>query len=141
MDSLLANISMVFQNVYLFDDTIENNIKFGKPYATHEEVVEATKWVYCDDFVKTLSDGYNPMIGERENTLSSGVKQRLPIVRAMLKDLGIRIIFEKKGIKNWDGGTKWMCCCRKAIQWIFLPKSRHRTKKKSGIFELFLPQM
>lgn len=98
---------MVFQNVYLFDDTIENNIKFGKPYATHEEVVEAAKRVYCDDFVKTLSDGYNPMIGERKNTLSSGVKQRLPIVRAMLKKLGIRIIFEKEGIKNWDGGTKW----------------------------------
>lgn len=61
LDSLLANISMVFQNVYLFDDTIENNIKFGKPDAIHEEVVEAAKRACCDDFIEALPYGYNTM--------------------------------------------------------------------------------
>jgi ATP-binding cassette subfamily B protein len=94
LDSLLANISMVFQNVYLFDDTIENNIKFGKPDATHEEVVEAAKRACCDDFIQALPDGYNTMIGEGGSSLSGGEKQRLSIARAMLKDAPI-IIFDE----------------------------------------------
>ena len=81
LDSLLANISMVFQNVYLFDDTIENNIKFGKPDATHEEPVEAAKRACCDDFIEALPDEYNTMIGEGGNALSGGEKQRLSIAR------------------------------------------------------------
>lgn len=64
LDSLLANISRVFQNLYLFNDTIENNIKFGKSDVTHEEVVEAAKRACCDDFIEALPDGYNTMIGE-----------------------------------------------------------------------------
>lgn len=63
---------MVFQNVYLFDDMIENNIKFGKPDATHEEVVEAAKRACCDDFIENLPDGYNTMLGEGGNALSGG---------------------------------------------------------------------
>lgn len=94
LDSLLANISMVFQNVYLFEDTIENNIKFGKPDATHEEVVEAAKRACCDDFIQALPDGYNTMIGEGGSALSGGEKQRLSIARAMLKDAPI-VIFDE----------------------------------------------
>lgn len=94
LDSLLANISMVFQNVYLFDDTIENNIKFGKPDATHEEVVEAAKRACCDDFIEALPDGYNTRIGEGGSALSGGEKQRLSIARAMLKDAPI-VIFDE----------------------------------------------
>ena len=93
-DSLLRNISMVFQNVYLFDDTIENNIKFGKPEATHEEVIEAAKKACCDDFISTLPDGYNTVIGEGGASLSGGEKQRISIARAMLKDAPI-VIFDE----------------------------------------------
>ena len=93
-DSLLRNISMVFQNVYLFDDTIENNIKFGKLEATHEEVIEAAKKACCDDFISTLPDGYNTVIGEGGASLSGGEKQRISIARAMLKDAPI-VIFDE----------------------------------------------
>lgn len=93
-DSLLSNISMVFQNVYLFADTIENNIKFGKPDATHEEVVEAARKACCDDFISALPDGYNTVIGEGGASLSGGEKQRISIARAMLKDAPI-VIFDE----------------------------------------------
>ena len=85
---------MVFQNVYLFADTIENNIKFGKPDATHEEVVEAARKACCDDFISDLPDGYNTLIGEGGASLSGGEKQRLSIARAMLKDAPI-VIFDE----------------------------------------------
>lgn len=85
---------MVFQNVYLFNDTIENNIKFGKPKATHEEVVAAARKACCDDFIEALPDGYNTVIGEGGASLSGGEKQRLSIARAMLKDAPI-IIFDE----------------------------------------------
>lgn len=94
LDSLMANISMVFQNVYLFNDTIENNIKFGKPNAAHEEVVAAARKACCDDFIESLPEGYNTVIGEGGESLSGGEKQRISIARAMLKDAPI-IIFDE----------------------------------------------
>lgn len=94
LNSLLANVSMVFQNVYLFADTIENNIKFGKPDATNEEVVTAAKKACCDDFISALPEGYNTMIGEGGASLSGGEKQRISIARAMLKDAPI-VIFDE----------------------------------------------
>lgn len=94
LDSLMANVSMVFQNVYLFDDTIENNIKFGKPNATHEAVVQAAKKACCDEFIQALPNGYDTMIGEGGAALSGGEKQRLSIARAMLKDAPI-VIFDE----------------------------------------------
>ena len=94
LSELMSNISMVFQNVYLFADTIENNIKFGKPDATHEEVVEAARKACCDDFISVLPDGYNTLIGEGGASLSGGEKQRLSIARAMLKDAPI-VIFDE----------------------------------------------
>lgn len=94
LESLMDQISMVFQNVYLFADTIENNIKFGKPNATHEEVVEAAKKACCDDFIKALPDGYDTVIGEGGASLSGGEKQRISIARAMLKDAPIIILDE-----------------------------------------------
>ena len=93
-ESLLSNISMVFQSVYLFNDTIENNIKFGKPDATHEEVVEAARKACCDDFISALPDGYDTIIGEGGASLSGGEKQRISIARAMLKDAPI-VIFDE----------------------------------------------
>lgn len=93
-DSLLKNISMVFQNVYLFRDTIKNNIKFGSPRATDEQIIAAAKEARCHDFIMALPDGYNTMIGEGGSSLSGGEKQRISIARAMLKDAPIVILDE-----------------------------------------------
>lgn len=94
MNSLMNNFSFVFQNVYLFADTIENNIKFGRPETTHEEVVEAAKKACCHDFISKLPDGYNTVIGEGGATLSGGEKQRISIARAIMKDSPIIILDE-----------------------------------------------
>ena len=93
-DSLLKNISMVFQNVYLFHDTIRNNIRFGRPDATEEEVIEAAKAARCHDFIVSLPQGYDTVVGEGGGTLSGGEKQRISIARAMLKDAPIVILDE-----------------------------------------------
>lgn len=91
---LMNQIAMVFQNVYLFEDTIENNIKFGVPSATREEVIEAAKKSMCHDFIEALPNGYDTLIGEGGATLSGGEKQRISIARAMLKDAPI-VIFDE----------------------------------------------
>ena len=93
-DSLLSNISMVFQNVYLFNDTIRANICFGKPDATEEEMIAAAKKARCHDFIMALPDGYDTVVGEGGGTLSGGEKQRISIARAMLKDAPIIILDE-----------------------------------------------
>ena len=92
--SLMDQISMVFQNVYLFADTIENNIKFGCPEATHAQVVEAARKACCDDFISALPEDYDTAIGEGGASLSGGEKQRISIARAMLKDAPIIILDE-----------------------------------------------
>ena len=93
-DSLLKNISMVFQNVYLFQDTIRNNIRFGKPDATEEEIIAAAKAARCHDFIMALPNGYDTVVGEGGGTLSGGEKQRISIARAILKDAPIIILDE-----------------------------------------------
>ncbi|MDS1003048.1 ABC transporter ATP-binding protein [Clostridium sporogenes] len=94
LDSLLKNISMVFQNVYLFQDTIANNIKFGNSNATMEEVIKAAKKACCHEFIKLLPHGYNTIIGEGGASISGGEKQRISIARAILKDAPIIILDE-----------------------------------------------
>ena len=93
-DSLLSNISMVFQNVYLFHDTIRANICFGKPEASEEEMIAVAKKARCHDFIMALPNGYDTVIGEGGGTLSGGEKQRISIARAMLKDAPIVILDE-----------------------------------------------
>ena len=93
-DSLLANISMVFQNVYLFHDTIRANILFGKPDATEAEMIAAAKEARCHDFIMALPDGYDTVVGEGGGTLSGGERQRISITRAILKDAPIIILDE-----------------------------------------------
>lgn len=92
--SLMAQISIVFQRVYLFRDTIENNIRFGRPQASRAEVITAAKKAACHDFIMQLPNGYETMVGEGGATLSGGEKQRISIARAILKDAPI-IIFDE----------------------------------------------
>ena len=93
-DSLIRNFSFVFQTVYLFEDTIENNIKFGKPDASHEEVVAAAKKAACHDFILSLPEGYQTKIGEGGASLSGGERQRISIARAIIKEAPIIILDE-----------------------------------------------
>lgn len=93
-DSLLSNISMVFQNVYLFNDTIRANICFGKPDATEDEMIAAAKKARCHDFIMQLPSGYDTVVGEGGGTLSGGEKQRISIARAIMKNAPIIILDE-----------------------------------------------
>ena len=94
MDSLMRNFSFVFQNVYLFHDTIANNIRFGQPDAPMEKVIAAAKKARCHDFIMRLPQGYDTVIGEAGGTLSGGERQRLSIARAIMKDAPIIILDE-----------------------------------------------
>ncbi len=93
-EHLLSKISMVFQDVYLFKDTIAENIRLGRPDATQEEIIAAAKSAACHDFIAALPDGYNTMVGEGGSTLSGGEKQRISIARAILSDAPIVFLDE-----------------------------------------------
>lgn len=94
MDSLMKNFSFVFQSVYLFQDTIANNIRFGQPDAPMDKVIDAAKKACCHDFIMALPDGYETVIGEGGANLSGGEKQRISIARAIMKDAPIIILDE-----------------------------------------------
>ncbi len=93
-DSLMENFSFVFQNVYLFEDTIANNIRFGRPDAPMEDVIDAAKKAKCHDFIMALPNGYETIIGEGGASLSGGEKQRISIARAIMKDAPVIILDE-----------------------------------------------
>ncbi|MCR4839642.1 MAG: ATP-binding cassette domain-containing protein, partial [Eubacterium sp.] len=93
-DALMRNFSFVFQRVYLFEDTIANNIRFGEPEASMEKVMEAAKKARCHDFIMSLPDGYDTVIGEGGASLSGGEKQRISIARAIMKDAPVIILDE-----------------------------------------------
>ena len=94
MDSLMENFSFVFQNVYLFHDTIANNIRFGRPDASMDEVIAAAQKACCHDFIMALPDGYDTVIGEHGASLSGGERQRISIARAIMKDAPVIILDE-----------------------------------------------
>ena len=94
MDSLMKNFSFVFQRVYLFEDTIANNIRFGQPQASMDKVIEAAKKACCHDFIMQLPNGYDTVIGEGGASLSGGEKQRISIARAIMKDAPIIVLDE-----------------------------------------------
>lgn len=106
LDSLLKNYSMVFQNVYLFNDTVAANIRFGRPDATLEEVRDAARRACCDDFIMALPNGYDTIIGEGGASISGGEKQRISIARAIIKDSPIIILDEATA--NVDPENEWM---------------------------------
>lgn len=93
-ESLMQEMSFVFQDVTLFNDTIFNNIQMGNPNATREQVFAAAKVAYCDEFVRNMPDGYNTVLGENGSTLSGGERQRISIARALLKDSPIILLDE-----------------------------------------------
>lgn len=93
-EELMQKVSMVFQHVYLFEDTIFNNIRFGKPDASLKEVRQAAKAAHCDEFIMAMPDGYDTVLKEGGNSLSGGEKQRISIARAILKDAPIVILDE-----------------------------------------------
>lgn len=94
MDALMKNYSFVFQRVYLFADTIANNIRFGQPDAPMENVIDAAKKACCHDFIMQLPDGYDTVIGEGGTSLSGGEKQRISIARAIMKDAPVIVLDE-----------------------------------------------
>ncbi len=94
MDSLMTNYSFVFQNVYLFHDTIANNIRFGEPGAPMEKVIAAAKKACCHEFISALPKGYDTVIGEGGASLSGGERQRISIARAIMKDSPVIILDE-----------------------------------------------
>lgn len=94
MDSLMKNFSFVFQSVYLFEDTVANNIRFGNPDASMEDVIAAAKKACCHDFIMKLDKGYDTVIGEGGASLSGGEKQRISIARAMMKSAPVIILDE-----------------------------------------------
>ncbi len=93
-EALLRKVSMVFQDVYLFQDTIAANIRFGRGDATQEQIEEAARQACCHEFIMSLPDGYETLVGEGGNTLSGGEKQRISIARAILKDAPIVLLDE-----------------------------------------------
>ena len=93
-DSLIRNFSFVFQRTYRFSDTIANNIRFGKPDASMEEVQAAAKKARCYDFIMALPDGFDTVIGEAGSSLSGGERQRISIARAIMKDAPVIILDE-----------------------------------------------
>lgn len=94
LEALMGNVSAVFQDVYLFDDTIENNIRFGNPDASFEQVADAARRACCEDFIEALPQGYQTPVGEGGAALSGGEKQRISIARALLKDAPV-VIFDE----------------------------------------------
>ncbi|MBQ1397291.1 MAG: ABC transporter ATP-binding protein [Clostridia bacterium] len=100
MDSLMSHFSFVFQSVYLFHDTIANNIRFGQPNAPMEDVIAAAKQACCHDFISALPDGYDTVVGEGGASLSGGERQRISIARAMMKDAPV--IFLDEATANVD---------------------------------------
>ena len=99
---LMDQISIVFQRVYLFQDTIYHNISMGKPDATEQEVYEAAKKARCYDFIMALPDGFQTVVGEGGATLSGGEKQRISIARCILKDAPIVILDEATASVDMD---------------------------------------
>lgn len=93
-DSLIRNFSFVFQRTYLFSDTIANNIRFGKPNASMDEIIAAAKKARCHDFISALPDGYDTMIGEGGVSISGGERQRITIARAIMKDAPVIVLDE-----------------------------------------------
>lgn len=115
-DSLLSDFTFVFQDVYLFDDTVKNNIKFGNPDASDEEVIEVAKQAQCHDFIMNLPEGYETVLQEGGSNLSGGERQRISIARAMLKPSRIVILDEATSSVDPENEEQLMSALRNLLQ-------------------------
>ncbi|WMJ88006.1 ABC transporter ATP-binding protein [Anaerocolumna sp. MB42-C2] len=115
-DSLLSNITMVFQDVYLFADTIRNNIKFGNPDATEEEIIEISKKACCHEFIMKLPEGYDTVLEENGASLSGGEWQRISIARALLKECNLVILDEATSSIDPENEEKLMLAIKELLK-------------------------
>ena len=137
-DSLMKNFAFVFQNVYLFNDTIENNIRFGKPGASRKEVIEAAKKACCHEFITELPKGYDTVIGDGGVSLSGGERQRISIARAIMKDAPVIILDEATANVDPENEEKLM----KAVEALTKEKTiimiAHRLKTVRSADRIFV---
>ncbi len=115
-ETIMSNLSMVFQDVILFDNTIYENIKLGRKDATKEEVLEASRLAHCDEFIRRLPDGYQTMIGENGARLSGGERQRISIARALLKNTPILLLDEATASLDVENESKIQAGLSRLIQ-------------------------
>lgn len=137
-DSLMKNFAFVFQNVYLFNDTIENNIRFGQPDASREEVIEAAKRACCHDFIMELPDGYDTMIGEGGASLSGGERQRISIARAIMKDAPVIILDEATANVDPENEQKLIDAVDALTKEKTIIMIAHRLKTVRGADQIFV---
>ena len=138
MDSLMRNFSFVFQNVYLFHDTIANNIRFGQPDAPMEKVIVAAKKAGCHDFIMKLPQGYETVIGESGGTLSGGERQRLSIARAIMKDAPIIILDEATANVDPENEKELMEAISRLTQEKTVIMIAHRLKTVRGAGQILV---
>ena len=132
LESLMEQVSMVFQRVYLFHDTIENNIKFGCPDATHQQVVEAARKACCHDFISALPDGYDTVIGEGGASLSGGERQRISIARALLKDAPVVLLDEATASLDVENESAVQTALSRLLQGKTVLVIAHRMRTVAG---------
>ena len=137
-DSLMKNFAFVFQNVYLFNDTIENNIRFGKPNASREEVIDAAKKACCHDFIMELPDGYDTVIGEGGASLSGGERQRISIARAIMKDAPVIILDEATANVDPENEQKLIDAVDALTKEKTIIMIAHRLKTVRGADQIFV---
>ena len=137
-ESLMSHISMVFQDVYLFQDTIRNNIRFGKTDATDEEIIAAAKKACCHDFISALPDGYDTVIGEGGASLSGGERQRISIARCILKDAPIVILDEATASVDADNESYIQQAISELVQGKTLLVIAHRLNTIRGADQILV---
>lgn len=137
-DSLMKNFSFVFQNVYLFEDTIANNIRFGEPEASMDRVIDAAKKARCHDFIMALPDGYDTVIGEGGASLSGGEKQRISIARAIMKNAPVIILDEATANVDPESETELTAAIEELTKEKTIIMIAHRLKTVRNADQIFV---
>ena len=137
-DSLMKNFSFVFQNVYLFEDTIANNIRFGEPGASMDQVIEAAKKARCHDFIMALPEGYQTVIGEGGASLSGGEKQRISIARAIMKNAPVIILDEATANVDPESETELTAAIEELTKEKTIIMIAHRLKTVRNADQIFV---
>ena len=137
-DSLMKNFSFVFQNVYLFEDTIANNIRFGEPDASMDRVIEAAKKARCHDFIIALPEGYQTVIGEGGASLSGGEKQRVSIARAIMKNAPVIILDEATANVDPESETELTAAIEELTKEKTIIMIAHRLKTVRNADQIFV---